>query len=208
MALRDHIRRLAAAVKDGLSPGQGLDPPLPPRLTEKAKQAALERERKKEEKARLWEAAQRKRASTLRGQCFFVGGSEEILGLIPGKLYTFQLDPGGVKVSPLRKASLLLNLPWQEVTDAQVEDATETRQTTRVRQHSFGGALGPVFQTMPVAESNSKKITRSYLTIQSKMGEFLFDLPGEAPQKLRGRLLATQSSWASSSDPSRDGSRL
>jgi len=209
VALRDQIRKAAAAVRDDLSRGQrqsGI--PLTSGFPAKANQAAQERQRKQAEKAQLREAAQRRRAATLRGQCFFVGGSEEIPGLIPGNLYNFQLDPDGVKVSPLRRSAPLFHLPWKQVEAAQVEDATETRQTTRVRQHRFGGALGPVFQTMPVAESNSKKITRSYLTIQSKVGEFLFDLPGEAPQKLRGRLLATQSSWASSSDPSRDGSRL
>jgi hypothetical protein len=131
-------------------------------------------------------------------QAIFHGGSTPVPGLRQGSTCVVRTTDIGLA---LRRAGItgqakqeapLLSIPWNEVSEIEVDDATEIQRKDRIEQHRYG-FFGGMFNEMPVARLKENKKKNLYLAIISDKGSFLLEVPSADAMTLKGKLLLTQS---------------
>lgn len=173
---------------------------------ERERERKAERDRQVAERQRAKADKAKKRAAILRRTCTYAGGTSDVPMLVRGKKYGFQLDDEGISVLGQWDDAPHLVIPWGDVINVEVADASRTEIKSRVSHHDAGGLATPLFTTAPVAKVRSEFVGQSYLTIETQSGRhmLLVPVPGE---DLKGRLLLTESKRKGKpSEP--DGARL
>ena len=148
---------------------------------------------RKAEGRRRWEQSRKERADgVITVPCRFLGSTKTPPALAQGQSCWLKLGIEALELRP-EDGGPVLTLPWRDVADIAVEEASEMRVGTQVEHHAYGW-FGGLFRLMPVGMTESSKRARSYMGVQSREGEFLFELDWEAAT-LRGHLLRTKPHW-------------
>lgn len=175
------------------------------RAQEQARVRAEFRQRSEEAQRAAAEAQKREKA-TLRCTGWFMGATEHPDGALIPNICKVVLDPDGIKIAQSigRKSNWALDIPWQEIQNIEVEDATKSAQRSKTRMRQ--GKMGSVFkwnQWIPVAETETITSVASEMLVESDRGAFYFQLVDIGGKRLKGWLMGTKRLWkGNNSQPS------
>jgi hypothetical protein len=130
-----------------------------------------------------------------------MGATEPPDGALIPNVCTVALDPEGIKIAQSigKKSNWALDIPWEEIQNIEVEDATKSTQRSKTRMRQ--GKMGSVFkwnQWIPVAETETITSVASEMLVESDRGAFYFQLVDVGDKRLKGWLIGTKSSWNAS----------
>lgn len=184
---RTDVRRLVRALKDGDSLRERRV-----RLREvadeiKAEEAVRDAERAEHKATVDTERAQRATAKAVKltARCVYLGSSRPHAGLKPGRRSWFSMDAMGINVGVGKGQA---TIPWEEVQDVEVIDASRMEIKSRVEQRAIGGLWAPPGTMAPVSRTSSKHIARSKLALETEQGDWLLEVHADAGT-LEGKLL-------------------
>jgi hypothetical protein len=149
--------------------------------------AAVFKERSERAEKEAAEAQTREKA-TLRRDGRFLGTTQTLDGVRVGDVCKVVLDPDGIKVAQANR--YVVDLPWSEVHNIEVEDATTSIQRSKTRQRV--GRMGGVFkfaQFVPVAETKTITDQRADVLIESDCGGLYLQLLRTEHRVLKGWLM-------------------
>jgi len=177
------------------------------RAQERTRVRAAQFRQRSEEAQRAAAEAQKRERATLRCTGWFIGATDPPDEAMIPNICTVVLGPDGIKIAQSigQKSNWSLDIPWQEIQNVEVEDATKSTQRSKTRMRQ--GKMGSVFkwnQWVPVAETETITSVASELLVESNRGSFYFQLVDVGGMRLKGWLMATKSSRNAPADSRAD----